>query len=192
VLPEKLGTPPFEGESAPLTKRDQPNRRNCSAANQSSRSRPFSPPRASQVLCRRRDERELREITVAMRKRTFDVAAATFACAVLTVSTKQACAQDANGGATGQPAQIPQPPVYPPGYAPAGPGYPTPLSEQPQPSYVLQGGTISGPPVVKNWPEGEPIPLGYHSTTRTRIGPVVGGAVLFGVTYLARTLFLPR
>jgi hypothetical protein len=126
-----------------------------------------------------------------MRKRTFAVvAAATFAFGV-TTSTKQAGAQDANGVASGQPSHVPPPPgyvpAYPPGYAP-GPGYPTPLYPQTQPSYVLQSVPILGPPIIRNWSEGEPIPPGYHSTTRTRTGLVVGGAVMFGVSYFVSAL----
>jgi hypothetical protein len=44
------------------------------------------------------------------------------------------------------------------------------------------------PHVIKDWSDGEPIPQGYHETTRARTGLVVGGAVLFGTTYLISAL----
>lgn len=47
---------------------------------------------------------------------------------------------------------------------------------------------LSGPLVIKDWSEGEPVPPGYHPVTRTRTGLIVGGAVLFGVTYLFSAL----
>jgi hypothetical protein len=75
------------------------------------------------------------------------------------------------------------PPGYGPGYGP-GPGYTTPVYQQVQPSYVPQSVAFSGPRVITDWSEGEPIPPGYHESTRIRKGLVIGGAVLFGTTYL--------
>jgi len=43
---------------------------------------------------------------------------------------------------------------------------------------------MSGPRVIKDWQEGEPVPDGYHVAQRVRTGLVVGGAVTFGVLYL--------
>ena len=68
-------------------------------------------------------------------------------------------------------AQYPPPPP-PQGY------------DQPPPGYVPQSVAMSGPRVIKDWEEGEPIPAGYHPVTRMRTGLVVGGAVTFGVVYL--------
>jgi hypothetical protein len=84
-------------------------------------------------------------------------------------------------------------PAYPPGYAPPpgygpGPGYTTPIYQQVQPSYIPQSVAFSGPRVITDWSEGEPIPPGYHETTRIRKGLVIGGAVLFGTTYLFTAL----
>ncbi len=78
--------------------------------------------------------------------------------------------------------------VYPPAYSPVAPVYTAPLYQQTQPSYVPQSVAISGPPIIKDWSEGDPVPPGYHPTTRMRKGLVVGGAVLFGVTYLLTAL----
>lgn len=65
-----------------------------------------------------------------------------------------------------------QPP--PPGYAPMPPqGY-----------YVPPSVAASGPRVIKDWEEGEPVPPGYHPVTRIRRGLVIGGAVTFGVVYI--------
>jgi hypothetical protein len=123
-----------------------------------------------------------------MLKRTLAVVAVAASCCVLT-STTHARAQDANVVVTGQPP--PPPPGYPPAYPPpAGyaPGYVTPLYQQTQPSYVPQSVAMSGPHVIRDWSEGEPIPPGYHPVTKMRTGLVVGGAVLFGVTYLFSAL----
>jgi len=93
-----------------------------------------------------------------------------------------------------QPAYPPgYAPAYPPGYVPApgygpGPGYTTPVYQQVQPSYVPQSVAFSGPRVITDWSEGEPIPPGYHEATRIRKGLVIGGAVLFGTTYLFTAL----
>ena len=43
---------------------------------------------------------------------------------------------------------------------------------------------MSGPRVIDDYEEGDPIPQGYHSETRVRKGLVIGGAVPFGVFYL--------
>lgn len=90
--------------------------------------------------------------------------------------TKAARADPTSGD--GQPAPSP-------GYALApSPGYATPLYQQTQPSYVPQSVAMSGPRVIKDWSEGDPVPPGYRPITRIRTGLVAGGAVLFGVTYL--------
>jgi hypothetical protein len=87
-----------------------------------------------------------------------------------------------------QPGYAPGP-VYAPGYAPPpGPGYTTPIYQQTQPSYVPQSVAFSGPRVITDWSEGEPIPAGYHESTRVRKGLVIGGAVTFGSMYLITAL----
>lgn len=123
-----------------------------------------------------------------MQKCTLALVVAAASCCVLT-STIDAHAQDARIVVTGQPPPPGYVPAPPPGYVPApGPGYATPLYQQTQPSYVPQSVAFSGPPVIKDWSEGEPVPPGYHPKTRTRVGLVVGGAVLFGTTYLFSAL----
>jgi hypothetical protein len=74
--------------------------------------------------------------------------------------------------------------------APGGPpnDYPTPLTQTTQPSYVPQSVAMSGPRVITDWEEGEPIPAGYHPSRRIRRGLVIGGAVSFGVLYMLSTL----
>lgn len=66
--------------------------------------------------------------------------------------------------------------------------YVAPLSQQTQPSYVPQSVALSGPRLITDWEEGEPVPPGYHPSTRIRKGPVITGAILFGVFYLFSTL----
>jgi hypothetical protein len=47
---------------------------------------------------------------------------------------------------------------------------------------------MSGPAIIRDWSEGDPIPPGYHPVSRIRKGLVVGGAVLFGLTYVFTAL----
>jgi len=122
-----------------------------------------------------------------MRIRPFAFLAAT-ACSLALVSASPARAQSTTVIVQGQQPQ--GTPAYPPGYASPGyppgygPGYTTPIYQQVQPSYVPQSVAFSGPRVIADWSEGEPIPPGYHESTRIRKGLVIGGAVLFGSTYL--------
>jgi len=91
---------------------------------------------------------------------------------------------------TQQPPVQPVQPAYPPGYAPGygppvgGPVYTAPIYQETQPSYVPQSVAMSGPRMIKDWNEGDPIPPGYHPTTRIKKGFVIAGAVTFGTTYL--------
>jgi hypothetical protein len=79
----------------------------------------------------------------------------------------------------------PQPnPAPPPSQAAPNGEYVAPLSQQTQQVYVPQSVALSGPRMIKDWQEGEPIPPGYHRTTRVRTGLVVGGALTFGIPYL--------
>jgi hypothetical protein len=66
--------------------------------------------------------------------------------------------------------------------------YTAPLAQKTQPSYVPQSVALSGPRVITDWEEGEAVPPGYHVSTRIRRGPVIAGAVVFGVLYLLSTL----
>lgn len=63
---------------------------------------------------------------------------------------------------------MPQPGYYaPPGYAPGS-----------------QAGMGTVGPKYMEYEEGDPIPPGYHTKTRIRVGLVAGGASMFGVSYL--------
>lgn len=87
-------------------------------------------------------------------------------------------------------AQSTLPPSQPPPASAAAPNgeYIAPLQQQTQQVYVPQSVALSGPRVIKDYEEGEPIPPGYHAETRVRSGLVVGGAVTFGVMYLLSVL----
>lgn len=87
-------------------------------------------------------------------------------------------------------AQQQLPPSQPPpasAHAPNG-EYIAPLQQQTQQVYMPQSVALSGPRVIKDYEEGEPIPPGYHAESRVRTGLVVGGAVTFGVLYLLSAL----
>ncbi len=92
-----------------------------------------------------------------------------------------------------QPYQ-PQQPVYqqappPPPNAVAGDGqYVAPMQQQTQQTYIPQSVAMSGPRVIRDWHEGEPIPPGYHPADRARVGLIAGGATMFGVPYLISVL----
>jgi hypothetical protein len=79
----------------------------------------------------------------------------------------------------------PSPNPTPPSTAAAPNGeYVAPLAQQTQQVYVPQSVALSGPRMIKDWDDGQPIPPGYHRATRVRTGLVVGGALLFGIPYL--------
>jgi hypothetical protein len=94
-----------------------------------------------------------------------------------------------------QPQYQPQQPVYqqapppPPPNAVAGDGqYVAPMQQQTQQTYVPQSVAMSGPRVIRDWHEGDPIPPGYHPSERIRTGLVAGGATMFAVPYLISVL----
>lgn len=66
--------------------------------------------------------------------------------------------------------------------------YVAPLQQQTQQVYMPQSVALSGPRIIKDYEEGEPIPPGYHAEAKIRTGLVVGGAVTFGVLYLLSAL----
>ena len=68
--------------------------------------------------------------------------------------------------------------------APPPPGFEAQAAPPPAGYYVPNSVAQSGPRVIKDWEEGEPVPPGYHPVTRIRKGLVVGGAVTFGAVYL--------
>jgi hypothetical protein len=79
----------------------------------------------------------------------------------------------------------PQPNPAPPPTAAAPNGeYIAPLSQPTQQVYVPQSVALSGPRMIKDWDESQPIPPGYHRETRVRKGLLIGGAIVFGVPYL--------
>jgi hypothetical protein len=89
---------------------------------------------------------------------------------------------------TQQPVYVQQAPPPPPD-AQAGNGqYVAPMQQQTQQTYVPQSVAMSGPRVIKDWHEGDPIPPGYHPDTRARTGLIAGGATMFGVPYLISIL----
>ena len=77
----------------------------------------------------------------------------------------------------------------PPQNAVAGDGqYVAPMQQQTQQTYVPQSVAMSGPRVLRDWHEGEPIPPGYHPATRARSGLIAGGLAMFGAPYLISVL----
>jgi hypothetical protein len=94
----------------------------------------------------------------------------------------------------GPPTAQPGPPPVSQGWnAPSsavGPNgeYVAPLSQTTQPYYVPQSVALSGPRVLKDWQDGEPIPWGYHRVERVRKGEVISGAILFGVPYIISSM----
>jgi hypothetical protein len=95
--------------------------------------------------------------------------------------------------AQAQDEEAPQPPPPPSYYPPASAQAPNgewvaPLQQRTQPSYVPQSVALSGPRILTDWEQGEPIPPGYHPRTRARTGMIVAGAVTFGTLYLFTAL----
>lgn len=87
--------------------------------------------------------------------------------------------QESHGGAGSPPPPTysPPPPTY---YAPPpGGGYAPNYQPAPPPPY--------GPKKMR-YDEGDPVPPGYRVEERPRTGLVVGGACLFGITYLLTAL----
>lgn len=66
--------------------------------------------------------------------------------------------------------------------------YVAPLQQQTQPSYVPQSVALSGPRIIKDYTEGDPIPPGYHVESRVRGGLIGGGLGMFGGAYLISVL----
>ena len=88
-----------------------------------------------------------------------------------------------------QPVYVQQVPPPPPADATAPNGqYVTPLQQQTQQTYVPQSVALSGPRVLKDWHEGDPIPPGYHPSERMRGGLIGGGIGLFAPSYIISIL----
>jgi len=62
--------------------------------------------------------------------------------------------------------------------------YPAPLYQRTQRTYVPQSVALSGPPMVTDYRDGEPVPDGYHAEVRARRGLIAAGSVVFGSLYL--------
>jgi hypothetical protein len=93
-------------------------------------------------------------------------------------------------------AQPTRPPAAPPPGSPPVPSsamapngeYVAPMSQTTQPVYIPQSVALSGPRMLKDWQEGQPIPYGYHREERMRKGPIIVGSIVFGVPYLYSAL----
>jgi hypothetical protein len=88
-------------------------------------------------------------------------------------STSLALAQDP------PPPPTPDPPPPQSAVAPNG-EFVAPLRQNTQETYVPQSVALSGPSVIKDWEDGEPIPSGYHRRARQRTGLIVAGSVTLG------------
>jgi hypothetical protein len=84
--------------------------------------------------------------------------------------------------------EAPPPPPPPPGSVAPNGQYVAPLQQTTQPTYVPQSVALSGPRMIKDWDETQPIPMGYHAETRVRKGLIISGAVMLGVAYLYSAL----
>ena len=76
-----------------------------------------------------------------------------------------------------------EPPPPPSAIAPGG-EFVAPLRQNTQETYVPQSVALSGPSIIKDWEDGEPIPPGYHRRARTRNGLIVAGSVTLGSLWL--------
>jgi hypothetical protein len=81
------------------------------------------------------------------------------------------------------PAGAPAAPPPPAGYAPPPGAYPPGAYPPPQ-GYYPPGAPPPGPREIKDWDEGDPIPNGYHKTTKIRAGLAIAGGVTFGIVYV--------
>ena len=93
------------------------------------------------------------------------------------------------------PAGYPNPPppnegwgAPPSAIAPNG-EFVAPLSQVTQPTYLPQSVALSGPRMIRDWHDGDPIPWGYHREERVRKGEVISGSIVFGVPYLYSAFF---
>ncbi|CAN5301932.1 hypothetical protein BH09MYX1_BH09MYX1_38170 [soil metagenome] len=62
--------------------------------------------------------------------------------------------------------------------------YVAPLQQTTQPSYIPQSVAFSGPRIIKDYNEGDPVPPGYHPESRVSRGLIGGGLGMFGGAYL--------
>ena len=116
-------------------------------------------------------------------RRTLPALAAGVAAALaVTLAHTDARAQSPQPAPAPPPAAVPYPAAPPPGgyYAPAPGAYPYP----PPGAYAVPGAYALQSPKSIDLEEGQAIPEGYHKATKPRLGLVIGGSVLFGVTWL--------
>ena len=103
------------------------------------------------------------------------------------VSSIAACALVLAASATARAQTPPSPsgaaPAAPPGFAPA-PGYAPAPQYAPPPGYAYPPPALPERPKTLDYEDGDPVPAGYHARTKTRKGLLIGGAVMFGCTYL--------
>jgi hypothetical protein len=110
-------------------------------------------------------------------------------------TTSTAFAQAPGAQPAAPAAQQPAPPPAgtpysaPPSAMAPGGQYVAPPYQTPPPYYLPQNIALQGPRMITDWQEGEPVPYGYHRSERTRRGPLISGAILFGVTYLYSAFF---
>jgi len=107
---------------------------------------------------------------------------------LLTLTSSSASAQQPPSQPPAQ-SQVPNgslPPTAPPPSSARAPNgeYVAPMQQQTQQIYVPQSVAMSGPRVIKDYEEGDPIPPGYHADTQMKKGLVIGGAITFGCMYL--------
>lgn len=105
--------------------------------------------------------------------------ASLLATAVVTTASVPAFAQS---------AALPPSEPPPPSARASNGEYVAPLQQQTQQVYVPQSVALSGPRVIKDYEDGDPIPPGYHAESQMRKGLIIGGAVTFGVMYLITAL----
>ncbi|WP_394844776.1 hypothetical protein LZC95_47985 [Pendulispora brunnea] len=81
---------------------------------------------------------------------------------------------------------VPQaPPAGQPSWAPHGTmSNPIIVQLHPETGGIPTTVALSGPRILDDWEEGQPIPNGYHMETRIRRGLVIGGAIPFGIFYV--------
>jgi len=85
------------------------------------------------------------------------------------------------------PQTTPQPPPAAP--PPQGtPSNPVVIQYHPETGAIPTTVAWSGPRVITDYQEGNPVPVGYHVESRVRRGMVVGGSISFGIMYFFSAL----
>src|SRR5262249_4447929 len=105
------------------------------------------------------------------------------AAAAITLVSAGAAAQQPPPPMVPVDPNAPPPPTY---YAPAPGGY-APGYAPPPGSYGTPYASPA-PRTISDSDESQPIPPGYHKSTKVRVGLIVGGAITFSVVYLSTAL----